>query len=35
MYLEKYIFPTLLPALEEMLRAAKTEKCFEVSTVVE
>jgi len=28
-YLENYVFPTLLPALEEMLRAAKTEKCFE------
>lgn len=28
-YLEHYIFPVLLPALEEMLREAKTEKCFE------
>lgn len=30
-YLEHYVFPVLLPALEEMLRMAKTEKCFEVS----
>jgi hypothetical protein len=29
-YLEAYIFPVLLPALEEMLKQAKTEKCFEV-----
>lgn len=28
-YLEHYVFPVLLPALEEMLRMAKTEKCFE------
>jgi hypothetical protein len=30
-YLEHYVFPVLLPAMEEMLRQAKTEKCFEVS----
>ena len=29
-YLEHYIFPFLLPALEEMLKEAKKEKCFEV-----
>ena len=29
-FLEHYIFPILLPALEDMLRAAKLEKCFEV-----
>jgi len=28
-YLEHYIFPTLLPALEQMLYTAKTERCFE------
>ncbi|KAK2166746.1 hypothetical protein NP493_1308g01035 [Ridgeia piscesae] len=28
-YLEHYIFPFLLPALEEMLKEAKKEKCFE------
>jgi hypothetical protein len=28
-YLQYYIFPTLLPALEEMLRQAKLEKCLE------
>jgi hypothetical protein len=28
-YLEHYIFPTLLPALEELLKQAKSEKCFE------
>jgi hypothetical protein len=31
-YLEHYIFPWLLPALEEMLRQAKKEKCLEVCT---
>lgn len=30
-YLEHYIFPWLLPALEDMLRQAKKEKCLEVS----
>lgn len=29
-YLEHYVFPVLLPALEEMLRQAKKEKCLEV-----
>jgi hypothetical protein len=29
-YIEHYIFPTLLPALEAMLKAAKNHKCFEV-----
>ncbi|XP_050392089.1 IQ domain-containing protein K isoform X1 [Patella vulgata] len=28
-YLEHYIFPVLLPALAEMLKQAKLEKCFE------
>ncbi|XP_013379952.1 IQ domain-containing protein K [Lingula anatina] len=28
-YLEHYVFPVLLPALEEMLKQAKKEKCFE------
>lgn len=28
-YLEHYVFPVLIPAMEEMLRRAKTEKCFE------
>lgn len=28
-YLEHYVFPVLLPALEELLRQAKIEKCFE------
>ncbi|XP_060074858.1 IQ domain-containing protein K-like [Ylistrum balloti] len=28
-YLEHYVFPVLLPALEEMLRQAKKEKCLE------
>lgn len=28
-YLDSYIFPVLLPALEDMLREAKHEKCFE------
>ncbi|KAL3876878.1 hypothetical protein ACJMK2_034660 [Sinanodonta woodiana] len=28
-YLEYYIFPYLLPALDEMLKQAKKEKCFE------
>lgn len=28
-YLENYVFPILLPALEELLRQAKKEKCFE------
>ncbi|KAL8579407.1 hypothetical protein ACOMHN_026772 [Nucella lapillus] len=28
-YLEYYVFPYLLPALEAMLKQAKTEKCFE------
>lgn len=28
-YLDHYIFPFLLPALEEMLKEAKKEKCFE------
>ncbi|XP_046355021.2 IQ domain-containing protein K-like [Haliotis rufescens] len=28
-YLEHYVLPVLLPALEAMLRQAKTEKCFE------
>lgn len=28
-YLNHYVFPTLLPALEAMLRQAKQEKCFE------
>ncbi|XP_064618066.1 IQ domain-containing protein K-like [Liolophura sinensis] len=28
-YLEHYIFPILLPGLEEMLKQAKLEKCFE------
>ncbi|XP_074648516.1 IQ domain-containing protein K-like [Tubulanus polymorphus] len=28
-YLEHYIFPILLPALEEMLKQAKEERCFE------
>lgn len=31
-YLEHYVFPILLPALEEMLRQAKKEKCLEVGT---
>ena len=29
-FLEHYVFPILLPAMEEMLRRAKEEKCFEV-----
>ena len=29
-YLEHYVFPWLLPALEDMLRQAKKEKCLEV-----
>ena len=29
-YLNTYIYPTLLPALEAMLKQAKLEKCFEV-----
>ena len=29
-FLEHYVFPILLPALEEMLKTAKEEKCFEV-----
>ena len=33
-YLEYYIFPYLLPALEEMLKAAKKEKCFEVLKLI-
>merc|ERR1712121_407353 len=28
-YLNHYVFPWLLPALEAMLRQAKLEKCFE------
>ena len=32
-YLEAYIFPVLLPALEEMLKQAKVEKCFEVNVI--
>lgn len=28
-YLEYYVFPVLLPALEAMLKQAKVEKCFE------
>ena len=31
-YLEHYVFPVLLPAMEEMLKQAKEEKCFEVSS---
>lgn len=30
-YLEHYVFPTLMPAMERMLEQAKKEKCFEVS----
>lgn len=30
-YLEAFVFPTLLPALERMLEEAKRNKCFEVS----
>ena len=29
-YLQHYVFPVLVPAMEEMLRQAKKEKCFEV-----
>ncbi|XP_060553480.1 IQ domain-containing protein K-like [Ruditapes philippinarum] len=28
-YLQHYVFPVLVPAMEEMLRQAKKEKCFE------
>ncbi|XP_045213329.1 IQ domain-containing protein K-like isoform X2 [Mercenaria mercenaria] len=28
-YLQHYVFPVLVPAMEEMLKQAKTEKCFE------
>lgn len=30
-FIEIYVFPTLLPAMEKMLWEAKTHKCFEVS----
>ena len=30
-YLEHFVFPWLLPALEDMLRQAKKEKCLEVN----
>lgn len=30
-YLEAFVFPTLLPALEKMLEEAKKNKCFEVA----
>lgn len=29
-YLQNYVFPTLIPAMERMLEQAKKEKCFEV-----
>ena len=29
-YLEAYVFPVLLPAIEQMLTAAKENKVFEV-----
>ena len=29
-YLEAYLFPVLLPAIEQMLKAAKENKVFEV-----
>ena len=30
-YLEEYVFPLLMPALESVLMEAKRNKCFEVS----
>ena len=33
-YLQHYILPVLLPALEEMLKAAEKENCFVVSEIV-
>jgi len=32
-YLNHYVFPVLLPAMERMLEQAKKEKCFEVKGI--
>lgn len=29
-YLEEYVFPMLMPALEHVLKEAKQHRCFEV-----
>jgi len=32
-YLQHYVFPILLPALEDLLQEAKAHRCFEVIIV--